>query len=110
MNFYIGNKLNEIKANSKDAYFTAEFGEYLYQIRNSIDVDLEWLFNIDPYETVFVEANIVPAIIQACRKLIELEIWRQYEFPEDGETAVKELLSLSEEALICKKGLISNGD
>ena len=110
MNFYVGNTLKDVHSNSKDAYFTAEFGEYLYQNREAIGINLEWLFEIDPYDTVFVDAAKVFDIVSACRELIELEIWKNYEYPEDGENAIKDLLVVATEAIREGKGLISEGD
>lgn len=110
MNFYIGNTLKDVNSNSKDAYFTAEFGEFLYQNRKHIKIDLEWLFEINPYDTVFIDSAKIPTIILACKEMIELEVWKDYEYPEDGENAVKDLLTIASEAMNKGKGLISEGD
>lgn len=110
MNIYVGNSFKELNENSVDAYFTAEFGEFLYQNRANIPVNLTWLFEIDPYNDVLVDATIVPEILSACREMKRLEIWKEYEYPEDGECAVCDLLKLAEKAVMEGKGLVSEGD
>lgn len=110
MNIYVGNSFEELNEKSDVAYFTAEFGEFLFQNRNNIPVDMTWLFEIDPYDDVLIDFTIVPKIVDACNKLKELQVWKNYEHPEDGECAVCDLLKLAKEAVLVGKGLVSEGD
>lgn len=110
MNIYVGNSFEELNENSEDAYFTAEFVEFLYQNRFKITVDLSWLFDIDPYNDVIVNCAIVPRIIDACEQLKKNEIWKLYEHPEDGECAICGLLEVAKKAYANGKGLVSEGD
>ena len=110
MNIYVGNSFEELNENSIGDYFTAELGEFLYQNRANIPVDLTWLFNIDPYDDVVIDRTIVPKIWVACSELKKLEIWKLYEHPEDGECAIRDLLKLAEKASLEGKGLVSEGD
>lgn len=110
MNFYVGNSFDELNQNSINAYFTAEFAEFLFESRDTLPVDLSWLFEMDPYNDVVLSHHTVHKVFDSCFKLKQLEIWNSYEFPEDGKCAVCDLLKLAEDALGKGKGLVSEGD
>lgn len=110
MNFYIGNCTSEIQVQDTNVLFSAEFGEFLYENKNSIPADLSWLFAIDPYDDVQIKSEDVPAINASCSMLQKMRVWEQYEFPDEGKLAINGLKDLTDKAIFLNKGLISVGD
>ena len=110
MNFYIGNSISEINRQNENVYFSTEFGDYLFDNKDNLGTDLQWFFDIDPYEIALVDVSTIPSIIESCSILAGLRIWEKYDFPKDGETAIIGLLDMSKKAYDKNKGLVSFGD
>jgi hypothetical protein len=110
MNFYLGNLNSNIKINDKNAEFSDELNEYIYNIRNKSSRDMSILYNIDPYSDVEIPINKVVEIISICKYLIESDLLSNYDDYDEAILELQELIKIAEEAIVNGVGIVSIGD
>ncbi len=109
MNFYIGNKISDIKVEERNAIFTDDMSSYIYKLRNKVDMDMSVLYKIDPYSDVELSLDTVKEIVKICRYLLDNDLMSGFE----DEYAIEDLenvISIGEDAIREGKGLVSIGD
>lgn len=110
MNFYIGNSIGEIKFDNYNIEFSDDLLQYIYNRRKQITVDLNVLFEIDPYSDTFLEYENVKVINNICSVIIETDIIKGYDDYDEGIEMINDLLQITNLALLNKKGLVIIGD
>lgn len=110
MNFYIGNSIGEIKFDDYNIEFSDDLLQYIYNRRKQITVDLNVLFEIDPYSDTFLEYENVKVINNICSVIIETDIIKGYDDYDEGIEMINDLLQITNLALLNKKGLVIIGD
>ena len=109
MNFYIGNNISDIKVEERNAIFSDDLSNYIYKIRNNVDIDMSVLYSIDPYSDVELSLDKVKEIVKICKYLLDNDLISGF----DDEYAIEDLenvISIGEEAIRENKGLVSIGD
>lgn len=110
MNFYLGNSISNIKINDKNAEFSDELNEYIYNIRNKSSRDMSILYNIDPYSDIEISINKVVEIISICKYLLESDLLSNYDDYDEAILELQELIKITEEAIVKGVGIVSIGD
>lgn len=110
MNFYIGNSIDEIKEQDCNVEFSDELIDFIYKLNEEVSFDMHQLYEINPYDDVEISKNDLKQIIQICKYLLDNNLLRSYDDPDEGNQMLKDLVELAKKALLKDLGLISIGD
>ncbi len=110
MNFYIGNSIDEINKQEYNVEFNDELIGFIYKLSEKVPFDMHKLYEINPYDDVKISKADLEQIIQICKYILDNELLRGYEEPDEGNHMLKALLELAQKALLRGMGLISVGD
>ena len=110
MNFYIGNSIDEIKEQDYNVEFSDELIDFIYKLNEEVSFDMHQLYEINPYDDVEISKNDLKQIIQICKYILDNKLLHGYDEPDEGNKMLKDLVELTQNALLKDLGLISIGD
>jgi len=71
MNIYLGRNLENFDSNGKSVYFSDEILAYIYAIRNKIDINIESLEQMEPYDDVVIDNQQIVEIMNICEHILK---------------------------------------
>ena len=110
MNIYLGRNLENFDSNGKSVYFSDEILAYIYAIRNKIDINIESLEQMEPYDDVVIDNQQIVEIMNICEHILKNNVLYDWELQQEAQECLASFVGICKEAIESNQNLISIGD
>lgn len=110
MNFYIGNRIEDINVSDENVCFDDNLLDYIDSMREKTNINFSPLIAIDPYDDVVLSDEDITSMIDMCEAVLKSEFLNQYAEKEFAKKEFNQFIEFGKTAISEGKGLISIGD
>lgn len=110
INFYIGGSINDLDVRDNNVEFNDELLDFICKKSKELAFRADEICNLNPYADTEIPLTCLPQIVNTCHYLLDSAIFENH--PNSGEWSymVRDLIEISERAMIKGSGLICIGD
>ncbi len=110
LDFYIADSMKQLDLNAGTMYISEELMEYLYQNRDEIDLDMQYLFNIDPYGDTLLDIPDIQRMNNILQGIYMGKILDGFEEADEAKQSLNKIMALCAYALKLHKKIAIIGD
>lgn len=107
MDFYLGDRIDEIDFNDECVEFSDELISYISRNERKFDFDMTAFYSIDPYNCEELSAECIEKLIAICENLLKTDLFDQF---DEYVQMIMSLKEIAGKAIETGCGLVSIGD